>query len=339
MKGKMILKRMVSDLLSFSGILSLAERFSCSGKAFVLMYHRILPSAADQTYFVQPGMFVKASSFEKHVEFLKDRFKVVFLEDLIEMILKGDELDGYCAITLDDGWRDNYSAAFPVLKKYRVPASIFLATGFIGTSKMFWPEEMCCYLARYISGKQASKYTPPALIRFNKEIGRYAQDREDVFFDSAIETLKKFSSGEREEILDYFRGLFGTGPIPRQMLNWDEAQEMLSSGLVRFGSHTVNHEMLDQSPLEKARDEITKSSEEIECHLGGKVSTFAYPNGNYTENIQNILAEKGFNAAVTTRKGFLERGTPLMEIPRIGVHEDVSNTIPMFRSRIFFRMF
>jgi peptidoglycan/xylan/chitin deacetylase (PgdA/CDA1 family) len=123
------------------------------------------------------------------------------------------------------------------------------------------------------------------------------------------------------------------------MLSWDEAREMSLSGLVRFGSHTVNHEILDQVPLEKARDEITLSREEIEHRLGGTVRTFAYPNGNYSESIRDFLAENGFNAAVTTRKGFLTREMPLMEIPRIAIHEDVSNTIPMFRSRILLRKF
>lgn len=339
MTGKRIIRWALSSLLSFSGIHSLMERFCFSDRALVLMYHRILASAEKQPCFVQPGMFVATTTFEKQIAFIMERFKVVFLEDLVEKMLKGDDIGRYCSITFDDGWRDNYTDAFPVLKKFRVPATIFLATGFVGTDRVFWPEELCCYLARDVAGKPAYKDGPPSLIRFNEEIGRYARAREDTFFDSAIELLKKFPPGERDELLEYFRGQFGTDPIPRQMLSWEEAREMLASGLVRFGSHTVNHEMLDQVPLEKARDEISLSRGEIERCLGGTVRTFAYPNGNHSESIRNILTKNGFNAAVTTRKGLLKRDLPLMEVPRIAIHEDVSNTIPMFRSRILFRKF
>jgi len=338
MKKEMLLKRMASNVMSSTGIHSLTERVCCFGKSFVLMYHRILPSAADQPYFVQPGMFVSMASFERQIAFLKHKFKIVFLEDLVEMRLKREEIGGHCAITFDDGWRDNYTEAFPILKKYNAPATIFLATGFVGTDRMFWPEELCCYLTRNLPVQPGSEDAPLSFIRLNQEFGRCARVKDARFFDSAIEILKKFSPGERDELLGYFRVRFGNIAIPRQMLSWDETQEMYTSGLVRFGSHTVNHEMLDQISLEKAEDEIFLSRQKIERRrLGNAVRIFAYPNGNYSESIQNILAKSGFNAAVTTCKGFLSRGTPLMEIPRIAIHEDVSNTIPMFRSRILFR--
>jgi hypothetical protein len=73
--------------------------------------------------------------------------------------------------------------------------------------------------------------------------------------------------------------------------------------------------------------------------VGGKIKTFAYPNGNYNENVMKVLRDCNFECAVTTRKGFLGPETPLMEIPRIGIHEDISNTVPMFRGRILLEIF
>ncbi len=338
MTVKMRIKRMASNLMSSCGFHSIAERVYCSDRAFVLMYHRILPSGNDQPFFVQPGMFVSTASFERQVAFLKDRFRVVFLEELVDKILNGVEISEHCAITFDDGWRDNYTDAFPVLEKYGVPATIFLTTGFVGTDRMFWPEELCCYFNRDVVFSSAPQGAPQSLVRFNVEMGRYGRDR-DTLLDGAIGLLKRFSPEEREEILGYFRSLSDSGPIPRQMLSWEEAGEMFASGLIRFGSHTVNHEILNQVPPEKTREEISLSRMEMERRLGCAVRTFAYPNGNFTEGIRDILSENGFDAAVTTRKGFLAPGMPLMEIPRIAIHEDVSNTIPMFRSRILFRKF
>ena len=319
--------------------MSAHEQHTLSGKAFILMYHRVLNSVNSQNTYVQPGMFVTTASFEKQIIFLTDRFEVVFFEDLVEKVLNGGNIGGLCAITFDDGWRDNYTEAFHILKKYRIPATIFLATGFVGTDRMFWPEEICYYLERNMIDKPASDSTPPSYIRFSKEISSHNKCLREAFFERSIEILKGYSPGDREQILGCFRDMLKNEPFSRQMLSWDEAREMYSSGLVRFGAHTVNHEILDQVPLQKARDEITKSRTDIEQHIGGKVSTFAYPNGNYTESLRNILTENGFNAAVTTRKGFLGRGIPLMEVPRIAIHEDVSSTIPMFRSRILLRKF
>jgi len=339
MTTKIIIKRILSYLFSYSGIHSLLEYFCLSNKAFLLMYHRVIASADNQPCFVQPGMFVTTASFERQIAFLKDRFEIVFIEDLVEKTLLGEEIGKHCAITFDDGWRDNFTDAFPILKKYRVRATIFLATGFVGTDKMFWPEEICYCLDRSMATKSALGSAPPSYIHFNKEISRYSRCKREMFFDRSIEILKGYSSGDRDEILGHYRATFKVNPLPRQMLNWDEAREMLASGLVRFGAHTVNHEILDQVSLLKAQAEICKSRKEIEHCLGGKVSIFAYPNGNHNESIRGILAENGFNLAVTTRKGLFDHSTPLLEIPRVAMHEDVSSTIPMSRSRILFPKF
>lgn len=332
-------KKIIMAILSGSGFFSVLEKYYLHNKAFILMYHRVIKSVESESLYVQPGMFVTTASFEKQIVFLKERFDVILLEDLVEKILKGEEIGGYCAITFDDGWLDNYTDAFPILEKYRVPATIFLATGFVGKNRIFWPEELCHYLGQNLADKPVFDGAPPSFISFCKETGVYHKCKLATFFDRSIEILKGYSFGDREDVLGCFRSKLGTCSFPRQMMNWTEAREMLSSGFVRFGAHTVNHEMLDQVSLQKAREEITKSREDIEHNLGVKVSTFAYPNGNYTESVQNILKEFGFDVGVTTRKDFLARGTSLMAVPRIAVHEDVSNTVPMFRSRILLRKF
>ena len=339
MTGKIFIKRMLSDLLSYSGIHSLLERFCFSNKAFILMYHRILASTDNKSCFVQPGMFVTTASFERQIAFLRDRYEIVFLEELVEKALKGENVGELCAITFDDGWRDNFTEAFPVLEKYRVPATIFLASGFVGTDRMFWPEEICYYLNRNVVDKTSFDNGPQSYIRFSEETGRYRQCERETFFDRSIEIMKEYSPADREEILGYYRCMHKAESIPRETLNWYEAREMLVSGLVRFGAHTVNHEILDQVSLQKAKDEICISRKEIEHCLGSNVNTFAYPNGNHNESIRNILAENGFNLAVTTRKGLFDRDTSLMEIPRVAMHEDVSSSTPMFRSRILFPKF
>jgi len=332
-------KKTISRYLEMIGSLALFERCKLNNKAFALMYHRILKQTNSQIVNVQSGMFVSADSFAKQINFLKDRYEIVFLEDIVDKITNGNDIDGLCAITFDDGWRDNFTNAFPILKAYSVPATIFLATDYVGTDRLFWPEELCLYLDQNMFGKPGFDIAPPSYIRFSEEISCLRQYGRETFFDKSIQILKGYAPRDREEILGCIRGMLKADPVPRQMMNWDEAREMLSSGLVRFGAHTASHEILDQVPLQTARDEIAKSCADIVQNLGGKVSSFAYPNGNYTESIQKFLTESGFKVAVTTCKGFIAHNTPVMEVPRIAIHEDVSNTIPMFRSRILFRRF
>jgi len=339
MMPKIMLRRILSALLSFSGIHAILEHLRLSDRAFVLMYHRVLSPVGQLPHYVQPGMFVTAATFERQLSYLRNKFEITFLDELVAKARKGERIGRHCALTFDDGWGDNYSEAFPLLKKYGVPATIFLTTGFVGTQRTFWPEEIISCLARLDIGSLTGYQAPQSFIRFAGEIGGVKRADLETLFEGAIELLKKKSPQDREEILSHLRGAFNGEPPPRQMLNWEEAREMAQSGLVRFGAHTVNHELLDQLPLQMVRDEIYLSRQEIEQRLEQKVTTFAYPNGNHSKAVQQLLVEGGLEAAVTTRKGFVEHGMSFLEIPRIALHEDVSTTIPMLRSKILMQAF
>ena len=86
-------------------------------------------------------MYVTTDTFDRQIQFLKKKFEVVHLEELLSNVLSGRQIGRHCAITFDDGWLDNYTQAFPILTKYQIPATIFLSTGLIGTNRLFWPEE------------------------------------------------------------------------------------------------------------------------------------------------------------------------------------------------------
>lgn len=339
MTRKIRIRQIMSALLSFSGIHALLERVYLSDSAFVLMYHRVLSSVGQVPHHVQPGMFVTAATFEKQISYLRDTFEIIFLDDLVAKARKGERIGRYCALTFDDGWGDNYSEAFPLLKKYDVPATIFLSTGFVGTQRTFWVEEISSCLACLHAGSLAGDQGPPSFARFVGEVSGLKRMDLETFLEGSIELLKKKSPHDREEIVTHLKGYLCSEHAPRQMLSWEEVREMSHSGLVRFGAHTVNHELLDQLPLQMARDEIYLSRQEIEQRLEQKVTTFAYPNGNHSKAVQRILVEGGLDAAVTTRKGFLEHGMSFLEIPRIALHEDVSTSIPMLRSKILMQAF
>ena len=299
------------------------------------MYHRILASRDSGQVFVQPGMYVLAETFHRHAAFLKDNFNIVSLKEMAERIKTDRDISRCCAITFDDGWKDNFYHAFPVLEKFSLPATIFLATGFVGTNRLFWPEELTYYLKR---AQEASMQDLPMLDRLTAS--RACRDKigEDCL-DCLIAELKTWTSGEREDLLLELRNHVRADPPERQLMNWEEARQMQESGLVSFGAHTSNHVILEHVSLQEAEAEILQNCREMRENLGIHPDFFAYPNGNYTPEIRDMVEKHGFKGAVTTKKGWIGPGTNMLEIPRIGMHEDVSSTIPLFLARMYLRRF
>ena len=335
MSSKLRLKTFLSAALQHTGFLHLLKNRRTNNQAFVLMYHRVIASLDEEKIPVQPGMYVTWDSFQKQAEFLKQYFHVLPLTELVRRMEAGRCIDGCCALTFDDGWLDNSVYAYPVLQELNLPATIFLATGFVGTMRLFWPEEITFYLGH---PEVLEKGRDDAVLKsFVDKIPK--KGPADSRFDHAIVLLKAMSPAKREEVVSAMRGLSEANLPGRMLMNWDEIRRMQAGGLVDFGAHSHNHVIFDQVSLEEVEKEIVLSRQVMEKQLGVAPDLFAYPNGNHTPDVQLLLKKHGFKAAVTTRKGWYDRNVSLFEMPRIGMHEDVSNTASMFFARILLRRF
>lgn len=320
--------------MQHAGMFRLFNSFRKNAGMFVLMYHRILPSVHEEKIFVQPGMYVSSEVFRRQIAFLKTRYHVLSLIELVQRLGAGKSVAGCCAITFDDGWRDNYAHAYPVLKEFNVPATIFLATGFIGTNRLFWPEEVGLYLQRLeVFGRD---YKHPIL----KSLPHYRSENRVEQFNHVVMLLKDVAPQQREEFLADLRTQSpGDTPSEAMLMRWQEVKEMLDGGLVDFGAHSHNHVILDQVPFGQAEKEVMQSRQELERQLGIKPQLFAYPNGNFTGDLKGLVRKHGFMGAVTTRKGWVGKTCNLFEIPRIGIHQDISSTLPLFNARILCKWF
>lgn len=334
-KLKALLRNCLANFIYNTDALRFLRAIKQRKRAFVLMYHRVIEDLSQEPIFVQPGMYVSQDSFRRQLSFLKTQFHILHLPELLDRIASGTSVHNCCAVSLDDGWQDNYANAFPILKQLNVPATIFLATGFIGTKRFFWPEEVAFLVAQ--PEVRETCFENKAFTKFLANFG--IQVDKDIELDTLIAALKHLPPGKREEILAYLRSYNKTA-FPRPLLmNWDEATKMLTSGLVCFGAHTHGHVILDQVSNSQAEQEIVESYNALVDHLNIAPELFAYPNGNFTDSLPSILHRNGFKAAVTTRKGWLGSKTNLYKIPRIGMHEDVSRSVPLFYTRILFDRF
>ena len=304
------------------------------GKAVILMYHRVVTEKERNRYFIQPGMYVKTAVFEKQMRFLKEHFQILSFSELLDLWKEKswDESKKYCVITFDDGWLDNYLYAYPILKRYGIPATIFLPTSLVGTNEWFWPEKLGYLLQHYYSG-EAPQEQKAAMSQFLKDHSWGNNNGSNLAdkIDSLIERCKDLPT---EDINGFLEKLSETCcwslPEERLLLNWEEIQEMSQHG-ISFGSHSATHRILTGLPVKEIQKEVEGSLDVLRKNKTNHIPVFCYPNGAYTSEVVRQVKLAGYQAAVSTRSGFEDSLTQdIFTLKRIGIHNDISATLPLF---------
>jgi peptidoglycan/xylan/chitin deacetylase (PgdA/CDA1 family) len=285
-------------LLQASGCLWWAKRqLRRRGAVMVLTFHRVLNDADCRRTCSLPAIVVRRQTFENLAQYVAGECEAV---DFARAI---DAPTGRLRVmfTFDDGWKDNYTNALPVMRAHGIPATAFVCPGLIGRTLPFWPELIASLLGQ----------TSPAV--------------SGAEIESLIETLKTYSTERRQQFIARLYALHapvdGNGEYSGdRTVSWDEIREMYAAGVI-FGCHTHTHQILTTVPAQTARQEIRESKQAIEAALYSHCDLFAYPNGNTSAETRRILAEEGFTAAFTTERGAWTSGTDRMGIPRVNVCE------------------
>jgi peptidoglycan/xylan/chitin deacetylase (PgdA/CDA1 family) len=292
------------------------------GKVLILAYHRVLSGGDLAGSYVPPGMYVDADVFDAQMRFVKEHFEVLALAQLLEHWTAGslDEAKRYCVVTFDDGWRDNYLHAYPVLRRLGIPATIFHSTRFVGTDEWFWSERL-------------------AHILLNRSEGPAPRDDHRKWSETGVETeigrWKQMRRADIERALDELMRERGTSlPRERAVMSWDEAAEM-SRHRISFGSHSQTHAILTRAAAEDVDRELRGSLRELWERQVNCLPVFCYPNGNYSEEIVDQVRAAGYLAAVCSDSGVEARAPGnLFALRRVGIHNDVSETMPLFAFRL-----
>jgi peptidoglycan/xylan/chitin deacetylase (PgdA/CDA1 family) len=335
---KQKMKSMVRQLVASGYYASHHFLKRLQGKTVIMMYHRVLSEKELNGHFIQPGMYVRDCVFEMHLQFLKQYFEILSFTELLELWGQRawDASKRYCVITFDDGWLDNYLYAFPILKKYNVPATIFLPTALAGTNEWLWPDKISYLLWHYYRNGANRYFTGPIdLLRkkypwLNNNIENLGQRT-----DSIIEKCKGLSPADIDCILDDMKTALHIGfPESRVFLNWTEIEEM-SKHNISFGSHSCSHNILTNISADEVRQEIEDSRRVLQTSDINYIPLFCYPNGNYTREIAEQVKQAGYGAAVSTRFGF-EDNPPhyLFGLKRIGIHNDISSNRSLLAYRL-----
>ncbi|HDS00479.1 MAG TPA: hypothetical protein ENO22_03700 [candidate division Zixibacteria bacterium] len=334
-KVRRLVKFLISVMMYYSGILRLYSRVKPRNwferNLKILLYHRVLAEGDKKKAELQPGMCVLQSSFERQIRFIKRKFEIISVAELVAMLSRNEFPDKRIAlVTFDDGWRDNYDYAFPVLQKYGSPATIFLATDYISCNNLPLIIEVNLLLS------EADLWPDLAIQIFETTVSESGQSgpdqspglpdnpkmRKDPF--KFIKAVMGLDSGLQKIILDKMKAraaLNKSDSNERWMLNKEEIKQMYASG-IDFGSHGKSHQILTALDETELIRELEESKQKIENILNTEVISIAYPNGDYNSSVTRSARECGYKIgmAVSTDGGTADH-PDIFAMKRININE------------------
>jgi peptidoglycan/xylan/chitin deacetylase (PgdA/CDA1 family) len=278
------------------------------GQPCILTFHGLRED--NDPGFIDAELHTPVSVFRDICRHLSTRYRVCSLSVLVDALKKGLPLpDGTVAITFDDGYASNYQLAYPILREFDLPATIFVTSGFVDRTQLLWFHRI---EYAYAHSQLRAEYGKVAA--YLKALPQERLEEET----SRLESKLSVKLRERGRLPDIF-----------EPLTWNQIREMQSSGLVELGGHTQTHLILGRCGSDTARREIQESYERLRAETGVKPQLFAYPNGqpgDFTAETAALLADVGYTAAVTMSPGFVHPRTSLFEIPRYGAPMSVAET-------------
>ena len=285
------------------GMLALASH----GRLSILIFHRVLPERDP----LLPGE-PTAAEFDTLLAHLQKRFSVLPLADAISRLYAGTLPRSALAITFDDGYADNLTVAAPLLRKHGIPATVFIATGYLDGGIM-WNDVVIA----------AFRSTPHAALDLESvDLGKHTLESADdrrAALGRVLDVLKYRPRARRERDAHAVLQAAG-GPVPAGLMLTRDAVRSLGRFGLDVGAHTVSHPILAKTPGDDAWREICDSKRALEQLLGHPVKLFAYPNGrpNHDYQVEHVrmVQEAGFEAAVSTAWGAARRDSDRMQLPR-----------------------
>lgn len=302
-------------------------------KAIVLMGHRI--SDATSSLDQEPELLefergITQERFDDLMRYVRAKMNPVSVGEVTDFVSgQRDIPDRAVAVTFDDGYWDNYSLAYPTLKQYDIPATIYLTTGFIGTNEIQWWDRIGEILKRTekpnmemreVFEKLGGKFEGPA-----ESLGLTTSRGRNAAWLRLTLWLRPMPPSDIATVVQVLEELLDVDTTPHRsrhrMLGWEQVREMHKAGL-EFGAHTVTHRSFSELSESEIEKEVLDSKKAIEEKIGAPVVSFAYPFGDLPHNSdawKNMFRKHGFRSAFLTYEGSNEVGTDPLDLRRIGI--------------------
>lgn len=284
-------------------LLRIADQMSTK-KLIVLTYHRIFLKSDE----MHPNE-VHVAKFTWQMELLHRYFNVLSLSDALAHIEVGSLPPRSVCLTFDDGYASCYSEVLPILQRFGFSAGFFVVSSALNKRGMWndWVVET----VRSISADY--------LDLSHLGLEHYRLDDKASVANKIVEAIKYLPLQQRTEICKNI-GLLCETPFEALMLTTEQIQEMQKLGM-EIGGHTQNHPILKNLTLSEAEQEIRLDKQELEQIINAPIRYFAYPNGkldyDYISDHVRLVKQCGYEAALTTEKGHVDRNSDLWQLPRL----------------------
>jgi len=284
-------------------------RGASDGRLLVLIYHRV--RAQPDPMFPRE---LHADTFEWQVELIKRFCNPIALSEGVSLLEHGRLPPRSIAVTFDDGYADNATVALPILRRHAVPATFFVATGFLDGGRM-WNDTVIEFIRGAPGdsvnlssvGLGSEKLGPPAVRgQLAEKILRHVKHLHPAQRSARVEAL----SGGLDRLL------------PDDLMMTSVQLRWLVDAGMEIGAHTVNHPILVTLSDEEAKMEIADSREVLQRITGKPVTSFAYPNGrpgdDFGSRDRDLVESLGFERAVSTLRGVATCNSDIFQLPRFG---------------------
>lgn len=287
-------------------------------KISILMYHR---------FSREKNLFKTSSAeFSAHLEYLKKHNRVLSLTDATSYLKNGKTPPpNSTVITIDDGYADAYEIAFPLLKKYEMPATLFAVTDFLDAKCWLWTD-----LTRYILTATKKDFLNVEFEDGEKIETELTGETRNLETASRINSrLKQMPDERKDEKIKEIAGILDV-EIPAlptaeyAPVSWEQAREMDAQNL-KIESHTATHPILTNISAARLDGELQTSKRKLETILDREIETFCYPNGSLNEAVWRAVEKANYKCAVTTDYGFNESGANPFLLKRVDAPNQIEN--------------
>lgn len=305
------LKRVARWTAAASGMFGVS-RILCGRWPRILMYHDFCGPNDNR-----PGC-TRVQTFRQHLAHLTRYYRPLRLRELGSALAAGRAVPARSVvITIDDGYRSFRRWAFPLLREFRVPATVFVVTRFPDTGDWFWTDKL-----EYV--RHRARDAAPLVASGNR---------------IELTELKHMTAAERDQRLHELAERTGIripdrAPPACELLSWAELRELVNSGLIDIGSHSQTHALLSTIDPEGAWNEVHGSRQELQQQLGIEVTSFCYPNGlmsDYRPEHVEMVASAGYLCATAAHFGYVTTASQRLALPRVG--SEACDQV-MFRKRL-----
>lgn len=319
-------KTIAKKAITFTRFYKILERLNRK-RVIILMYHGFFDESNPEGIEQYSGRWCSIQNFKEQMHHLKQEYNVIPLEHLIDSYIRDKPVpDKTVVITMDDGYRSDYSLAYPVLRQEQIPASIFVCTSFVDSKEYMWSDRI--EYAIWKSENDALR------IKVSNESRYYKTASESDKVKSVADIKAKLgllSHDERvsviKEIEDRTRKRISVETTTTLQLpvQWSEIRDMVSDGIVSIGSHSIRHPNLTTCTDQQLEEEIVESRRIIESRVGGECRLFCYPGGKYNDRVKQSVIRAGYKCALAVKGGYeTQDNADKFELARIGIHRTLS---------------